>query len=407
MARIILPHIDWRAASRLFVLGVVPASMALFCSTTTGAASGIFGGGAVLDASYCALDPPRQTIVYLDDSIIVQGKTDWAHTLAQKLQQTLMPGERTTVVELSPLSGQSKEIWTGCWPGMARGNRSDSGLMHRFFSGDPGAAVKEQQGFFIRDFGAASTKVYRDNARPAAEVAINLDQPTKKSLIRALSSDGARYAAEHGTIRVLLYSDMAENSELGSVYKTLPDHMEFADQLGMSLHRSVFYVFGLGTDIADGGHVIDDIRRFWIAAFNSMGAGVAGIGSDLSVPNSIPVDGLTYEISLKENGNELHGRMSLLWDNDGRLIDSWIGVTRLRSVLLNGYWRCLVESKQCELSATTMGSLVTDSKSETLSLKRSNEGKSLVGGEEILHGTIGVPGSQINLPISATMTKED
>ncbi|MXV44642.1 hypothetical protein GS501_06230 [Saccharibacter sp. 17.LH.SD] len=370
-------------------------------------AEGMFGTGTTLDASYCKLDAPRQTVVYVDDMDIVRGKVEWARTIQQKLQQTLMPGERTTVVELSPANGQSKEIWSGCWPGVTQQQAANMANEHHFFSGDPMSALKEQKGFFMRDFGAAVTVIYKTGARPAEDVAINLSNPPKKSVIRSLASDGARYSNEHGTIRAILYSDMAENSELGSVYKSVPNKVDVGSDLGVSLHRSIFYAFGVGSFIKDDGQTGDNIRKFWRAGFASMGANVAGMGFDLNVPNAVPEGGVAYEVTLKDAGHDLHGRMSILMDHDGRLVDSWIGITRLHSVLLNGYWRCIVETKQCELSATTAGPLVTDSKSENLLLKRSNEGSSLSGGIEVLHGTIGVPGSGINLPVTAELTKED
>lgn len=371
------------------------------------AAGGMFGGGTTLDASYCKLDPPRQTVVYLDDTDMIRDKVEWARTIQQKLQQTLMPGERTTVVELSPTNGQSKEIWSGCWPGVTQKQAAAMASEHHFFSNDPMAALKEQQGFFERDFGTAATKVYKTGVRAAEEVAIDPTNPPKKSLVRSLASDGARYSSEHGTVRAILYSDLAENSELGSVYKAMPDKLDFGNALGVNLHRSVFYVFGVGSTIKDGGETADNIRKFWTLAFASMAADVAGMGSDLNIPNAVPEDGMTYEVSLQDAGNELHGRMSILMDHDGRLVDSWIGITRLHSVLLNGYWRCSVDTKQCELSASTAGPLVTDSKSENLVLKRTNEGASLNGGADVLHGTIGVPGSGVNLPVTAKLTKED
>jgi len=392
---------------RKLLFGSALTLLPLLHAQTACAEGGMFGGGTALDASYCKLEPPRQTVVYLDDTDIVRDKVEWARTIQQKLQQTLMPGERTTVVELSPTSGQSKEIWSGCWPGVTKKQAVTMAAEHHFFSGDPLASLKEQQGFFVRDFGAAATKVYKNGMRAAEDVAIDPASPPKKSIIRSLASDGARYSSEHGTIRAIMYSDLAENSDLGSVYKIVPGQLDFGDALGVNLHRSVFYVFGLGSSIKDGGQTADNIRKFWSLAFASMAADVAGMGSDLNVPNAVPEDGLTYDISLQDAGNELHGRMSILTDHDGRLVDSWIGITRLHSVLLNGYWRCAVDTRQCELSASTAGSLVTDSKSENLILKRSNEGASLEGGMDVLHGTIGVPGSSVNLPVTAKLTKED
>ncbi len=69
-----------------------------------------------LDATYCQQPTVRSTVVYIDDMMMADGQTEWATKLGVKLRATLTPGERVTVVRLSPGSGQSKEYWSGCWP---------------------------------------------------------------------------------------------------------------------------------------------------------------------------------------------------------------------------------------------------------------------------------------------------
>lgn len=384
-------------------------STLLFVSTSlpTAQAAGMFGGGATLDTSYCKFNPPRQTVIYVDDTDIVKDRIDWVKALLAKLQQTLMPGERTTVVELSTQHGQSKEIWSACWPNVSASEAKKLTAESHFFSGNPLDSLKEQQGFFARDFGQAITKIYLSSQRAPAEVEIDPESPPQKSIIRSLASDGARYASERGTIRSILYSDMAENSELGSVFKTpVPTNLNLDSKLGIYLHRSVFYVFGAGATVKDDGKISDDIRKFWVIAFQSMAANIGGFGSDLGIANIIPVHGATFEVTLKENNDELHGHLFLMTDHDGQLVDSWIGITRLRSVALNGSLRCSANTTQCTLNAKTNSPLVTDSTLETLSLKQ-NGSSSLFGNGGSMQGTLGVQGSNVNLPISAKLVDEE
>lgn len=393
----------------------VPSSFFLVCSTLffvsvflpAAHAAGMFGGGATLDTSYCKFNPPRQTVVYVDDTDVVKDRVDWVKILLAKLQQTLMPGERTTVVELSPQHGQSKEIWSACWPNVSASEAKKLTSESHFFSGNPLDSLKEQQGFFARDFGQAITKIYLSSQRALAEVEIDPDSPPQKSIIRSLASDGARYANGRGTIRSILYSDMAENSELGSVFKTpLPENLNLDSKLGIYLHRSIFYVFGAGGTIKDDGKVSDDIRKFWAVAFQSMAANVGGFGSDLGIANVIPERGTTFEVTLKENSDELHGHLFLMTDHDGQLVDSWIGITRLRSVAINGSLRCSENTTQCSLNAKTNSPLVTNSTLETLSLKQSGS-SSLFSSGGSMQGTLGVQGSNVNLPISAKLVNEE
>ncbi|WP_281701146.1 hypothetical protein [Acetobacter malorum] len=376
-------------------------------SLPTAQAAGMFGGGTTLDASYCKFNPPRQTVVYVDDTDVVKDRIDWVKSLLAKLQQTLMPGERTTVVELSPQHGQSKEIWSACWPNVSAAEAKKLTSESHFFSGNPLDSLKEQQGFFARDFGQAITKIYVSSQRAPAEVEIDPENPPKKSIIRSLASDGARYANAHGTIRSILYSDMAENSELGSVFKTpVPASLDLDSKLGTYLHRSIFYVFGAGSTVKDDGKVSDNIRKFWAIALQSMAANVGGFGSDLGIANVIPLHGATFEVTLKENSDELHGHLFLMMDTDGQLVDSWIGITRLRSAAINGSLRCSENTTQCTLNAKTNSPLVTDSTLETLSLKQ-NGSSSLFDNGGSMQGTLGVPGSNVNLPLSAKLVDEE
>jgi len=162
--------------------------------------------------------------------------------------------------------------------------------------------------------------------------------------------------SERGTIRAIVYSDMVENSDLGSVFKTANDKgaADVGDKLGTNLRRSIFYVFGAGSTLTDHGQSLDKIRDFWKSTFQSIGSNLAGFGSDLGITNAVPVKGGTFDVTLKEGEQELHGHTFLLMDRDGQLVDSWIGITRLRSTALAGTVRCASGLTQCEVQATTV-----------------------------------------------------
>jgi hypothetical protein len=51
-----------------------------------------------LDPSFCQQATVRQTVVYIDDMMMADGQTGWATRLAVKLEATLVPGERVTIV---------------------------------------------------------------------------------------------------------------------------------------------------------------------------------------------------------------------------------------------------------------------------------------------------------------------
>src|SRR5207237_1310936 len=83
------------------------------------------------------------------------------------------------------------------------------------------------------------------------------------------------------------------------------------------------------------------------------------------------------------DGEQLEGRLSLLTDRDGTLVDSWLGIMRLGSAGLTGSFRC---ATNCRLEAATLGHLVTDD--------APSEALLLTGAQGALAGTLGVTGPQ-------------
>src|SRR5271157_4778263 len=191
----------------------------------------------------------RQTVVYIDDMMMSDGRTEWATKLATKLKATLAPGERVTVVRLSPASGQSNEVWSACWPGYTAAERQQLAAGTYIFSRNPLTELDDQEKFFASGLSAALGRI--DPAHP----------PTK-NILRALTSDEARFSQSQNTVRAIIFSDLAENSDLGSVFKPLPREREdIGRKLGTHLRRSVFYAYGLSEDVAGAPSLIDNLRK--------------------------------------------------------------------------------------------------------------------------------------------------
>jgi hypothetical protein len=196
-----------------------------------------------------------------------------------------------------------------------------------------------------------------------------------------------------------VYSDLAETSDIGSVFDrkaALPAGV--GQKLGTFFRRSVFYFYGVGCDVNGDPGYLEAARKFWTATFASMESTIEGFGSDLNVPNEIPVAAHRYVVTLTRDGEQLFGRASLLVDGDGNLIDSWIGVSRLTFVGITGTFHCSSSSGTgCALNATTEGGLATNSPAESI----------VLSGDEprTLRGTIGVQGA-LTFPLIANAANE-
>ncbi len=360
-----------------WLLALLPLLAPAFAPVPARAA--LFGPDG-LDPAFCKTPSVRQTVVYVDDMMMVDGQTDWARKLAVKLRATLSPGERVTVVRLSPANGQSSEIWTACWPAYTASQKADISGQSFLFSRNPLSGIGDQQKFFLGAMGAALTTIYQQSKRPADVVRINAGDPPHKDIIRALASDEGRFAASRVTLRAIVYSDMSEDSDLGEVIpkpgaapEASPDLGGLGQKLGTYLRRSVFYAYGVGADVDGDPAFGEQARGFWTQALHGMAATLGGMGADLNVPNLLPVASYDVPVTLTMDNQALDGRLSLLTDQDGALVDSWLGISRLGSTGLDGNFRCETGAG-CRLDATTSSGLATNAASEHVTLRGPAQG---------------------------------
>ena len=363
-----------RHPARLAFARVLLATLAILATPMLArpAHASLFGADG-LDPAFCKTASVRQTVVYVDDMTMIDGSTGWARKLEVKLRATLSPGERLTVVRLSPASGQSSELWSGCWPGYTPGQRAALEKQSFLFSRNPLSGLGDQQKFFLGAMGQALTAIYESSRRAPDAVRIDASSPPHKEILRALASDEGRFAVSQLTIRAIVYSDLAENSDLGSAFKAAPGPSDLGQRLGTWLRRGVFYAFGVGGDVEGDPGFAETARGFWSDALHGMAATLSGMGADLNVPNLLPVASDDYRVVLSMDNQPLEGRLSLLTDADGVLVDSWLGISRLGSTGLDGSFRCAAGGT-CRLDAATTSGLATNAPSEHVVLRGPRQG---------------------------------
>ena len=352
-----------------------------------------------LDPAFCEQPTYRQTVVYVDDMMMVEGDTEWAQRLADKLRATLAPGEKVAVVQLSPARGESHELWTACWPAYSAASRAKLAQQTFIFKRNPLDALNDQQKLFLRGLNDALAQIYIAARRPAERVRIMPESAPNKQILRALANDEGRFTGSTTTIRAIIYSDFAENGDLGSVFQSAAEPVDFGRKLGFYLRRSVFYGFGLGADVVGSPGFSERARAFWTAALRSMAATVGDLNSDLNVANILPLHSATFPITLAFDSQQLDGRLSLLTDDDGNLVDSWLGISRLSSTLLTGSFVCIGDtgSGGCKLDAQTNSSLTTTNPSEQLQMSGSNESQ--------LRGKLGLKGNGTLFDIATMLVR--
>ena len=317
----------------------------------------LFGSDRGLDPSFCETKTFRQTVVYIDDMMMIEGKTDWALKISGKLKASLTPGEKVYVVRLSPRQGLSNEEWSGCWPDYTAEQLDKLSKETFIFSENPKDGLDTQRAYFMKGFGNALTRIYNSARRPAADAGNDQKTHQKKQILRAIASDDTRFSTSSTITRAIIYSDMQENSDdLGSVFTFDPKAKAFTnynEKLGSRFKNGIFYAFGVG---GDTGVSPENLKEFWVRALQSMQAVLYGIGADITVQNSVPIKGYRYDIHLTNKdktifeGQDLDGAMSILVAADGTLVDSWVGFTHMSIAGLEGSFSC--HGDVCALDAS-------------------------------------------------------
>jgi hypothetical protein len=357
------------------------------------AAHAQMGGGEFNIGHFCDTKSPRQTIVYVDDTLMTERETQWAEQIVSKLKSNLMPSEPLAVVRLSPATGNAKEIWKGCFPDYSAGKRAElsEGGFISLFKEDPLKVLSKQQDFFRASLGGALGAVLREGARSPSAVKVDPANPPDKQLVRSLSNDIARFDRARGNVRAIIYSDMLENSDLGKALESDPDvAAKAAGSLGINFQNATVYAYGVASTLPERNAATDKAKVYWTRFFHAANANVAGFGSDLIVTSSIPVGVFDYEMEFKLPGNEKRpGRMQLFVDRDGQLQDSYVAAGTVGRSLLKGEFVC--NGNECSMSAiapTTVLLRVEGAASEEFKLQ---------GDRDDLKGTIAIPGAKIDI----------
>src|SRR4051812_42667796 len=149
---------------------------AVLCTLFTSNANALFESRK-LEPSWCKEQAFRQTVVYIDGQMMVDGKFDWVTKISSKLAASLAPGERVSVVRLAPQSGRSDQVWEGCWPDFTPDELKAKAQEWSLFSRDPVTSLKEQKDFFRRDLEAALGVIYSAGKKDPGASQIDASHP--------------------------------------------------------------------------------------------------------------------------------------------------------------------------------------------------------------------------------------
>lgn len=357
-----------------------------FSLLMTSTASMGLGGEGLNIAQFCNTPSPRQTLIYIDEKILVKEQAQWAKDLLAKLSGNLMPSEPVTLIKLSAETGAAQQLWQGCYPEYSAQQRTliankHSGIIAGVFSSNPVDALPQQKAIFQSQIGGALGQLLQQSGRDLSSVQVNPADLSNKQIILALANDSPRFDPTHGVIRAIIYSDMLEHSGLGSSLTSNPaTAASAATERALNFKNAVFYIYGAGSTLSQqDAETGMKMKSYWETFFNAASGHLAGFGPNLNVTANIPETLKTFDIAITVAPNNIRlGKIQLLINHDGSLQDSFIAVAgKHHSMLEEGSFKC--ESASCTFLASAPSPVITT---------QGNAKIELTGSVDSLKGTI-------------------
>ncbi|WP_298326777.1 hypothetical protein [Asticcacaulis sp.] len=316
----------------------------------------IFGGGDGDYSKFCETKTARQTVVMVDDRILVDGNIRWADNMIKLVTASLMPSEPVTVIHLKAEGGASERLWSGCFPNYP--DQQLASMTGSLISKDPKKVLEAQQSAFKRDMQNAIGAIILKGQRSQPSVNVDVTALPQKQLVRSIRDAANYFDRSRGHVRAILYSDMLENSDLGNSLKSDAQVAAAAARaIALNLQHAVFYVYGVASTIQ--GTPTEVLKNFWQPLFTAAVGHMAGFGSDLTLQNSPPVTVARYDTAITVGKEVRNGGLLVLADRDGKMVDTIaVSGAAQRALVKDGTIQCSSDGT-CKLEAQFPTSLVT------------------------------------------------
>ena len=361
------------------ILSSLLSSFLLFSSSEALALGGI---ESLKIDQFCNVKSPRQTLIYIDDDIIEKDDTQWALQLINKIMTNLMPSEPVTLVKLSSELGSTEERWKACYPDITvaelEKRKESIGFLEKLLTTDASKQLKEQKTVFKAQMTGALEKILTEKSQQKSK-----SSTVKKQIIRALENDIARFDNRNGAIRVIIYSDMLENSDLiSSQNSSVLEAKKLAEARKLNFQNAVFHIFGSGKS----GN-IKGLKSFWEEFIDGGAGNLADIGSELILTSKPPDSLKVYDVEIEITKDDIRrGTLRLFIDNDSKLQESVVTIgTKQRSLLDDGEFLC--QQDHCSLQAKARRPLI---------VAEGKEEFKLTGTVDNLSGKLQIPNTQLN-----------
>ena len=237
---------------------------------------------------YCSQEGvKRQTILYLDQGIIAKKDPNWYKDILNKTK--FFPGERLQVVTIKTGGTKIEQAWDTCYPtytaNIYDALKSKEGFGSMFTGGVDENLANDLKSF-NKSFTQALAHPLRDTKHDMPPSYSKGNFPGKK-LVEALYYDAKRLDLENGISRVIIFSDMIEQSDLIEHSNFDPSTAvdKIAKRFPLFLNPASFYIYGVNYTNEDTS-LNQKMESFWNAFLLKSGAVVEHYGTQLVLPKN-------------------------------------------------------------------------------------------------------------------------
>jgi len=334
---------------------------------------------------YCAYEKSqRQTVIYLDQNSIAQNDKDWFRDIINKLDY--LPSERLSIVKINENS-RVEELFSGCYPKISNATYKKLNDERGFLDADPKKVLADDQQFFRSRLFGAFSKVM-EKSQHSTQPTFDLKSLPKKSVVEALYYDASRMDLSKGLSRMIIYSDMLENSSLYSPGgDTIKSAIAASNRFPVSYSNADVYAYGVGTTTT--GENDRSLEVFWKNYFNLASANLESFQQQLpSKTPAVKLDVHSYKGVMDLDGRNiaLSLRLSKLQGKESGNLGSSFFAIKDDLYPLKGTFSC--KGKKCKIYAELAFTAPTETfsfqKDDVLTLVGAFDGKlkGVIGSED-------------------------
>ena len=306
---------------------------------------------------YCQVSPgDRQTVIYLDQNIIAAKDPNWYKDLLNKVEYR--PGEKIQLVNINNGGSTVELIWDTCHPSLSQERLERIQEKEGFsslFTGGVADNLENDKKFFKKQFLKALSHPLQDTRHETPPSYSAASFPQKK-LVEAIYYDAKRIHIDDVFSRVIVFSDMVENSELFELqdFDPLDAAVAVAKRYPMFLHFASFQIYGINYTNSET-QINENIRDFWRQYLLLSGAYVEQYGAQLAVEEDTQNWSFhKYKGYISVAGVKGAAAFRMVIGDEGKIRHGWLEIADMY-LPMSGEIKC--SGQNCSLDAEVLSSV--------------------------------------------------